>query len=93
MVAEWIETATATSALLRAPAWAALSVGTLADSLALPPDMTEVIVVADYDAPGHEAVRKAAARWKAEGRTVRIATPDRAGADFNDVLRARAARA
>jgi hypothetical protein len=31
------------------------------------------------------------ARFKAEGRRVRLAVPDKAGADFNDLLREREA--
>jgi hypothetical protein len=36
--------------------------------------------------------RAALARWRAEGRVVKVALPDASGADFNDLLRARAAR-
>ncbi len=93
VIAEGIETALAAAALLRAPAWAAVSAGNLRDTLALPPAVREVIVAADNDKPGLEAARAAAARWRAEGRAVRIAVPDKAGADFNDVLRERTARA
>ena len=35
--------------------------------------------------------RMASRRWQAEGRPVRIATPNREGSDFNDVLSAREA--
>ena len=94
VVAEGIESALAAAQVLEKPAWAAVSAGNLADNLALPSAIREVIIAADNDKPGLRSANRAAARWKAEGRTVRLAVPDRAGADFNDVLRDReAARA
>ena len=51
----------------------------------VPPATQDVIVLADGDAPGEAAALAAAARWRHEGRRVRIARPPR-GADFNDVL-------
>lgn len=92
-VAEGVETSLSAALLLGLPAWAAVSAGNLGDFLALPAEVREVIIAADHDAPGRAAAQRAAARWKAEGRTVRIALPDKAGADFNDLLRERAARA
>lgn len=89
VVAEGLETALAAAILLRLPAWAALSAGNLADALALPPAVQEVIIAADADAPGRNAARAAARRWRNEGRAVRIAAPDREGADFNDILQER----
>ena len=50
-----------------------------------------VVIAADPDLPGHRAAVDAARRWRGEGRTVRIATPDAAGTDFNDLLRAKLA--
>ena len=89
-----IETSLAAAKVLGMPAWAAVSAGNMADHLALPQDIRDVIVAADNDPPGLRAANRAVARWKAEGRTVRLAVPDRAGADFNNVLRDReAARA
>lgn len=51
----------------------------------------EVIICADNDAAEHgqKAAQDAAERWKAEGRTVFVSTPDRPDTDFNDVLRER----
>lgn len=86
VVAEGIETALSAAVLLRLPAWSAISAGNMAETLALPPEVREVVIAADHDAPGLRAAAKAAARWKAEGRRVQIAKPDREGADFNDVL-------
>lgn len=85
-VAEGIETTLAAAALLGMPAWAAVSAGNLGDSLALPPEVRDVVIAADHDAPGRAAAERAARRWKAEGRRVRVALPNREGADFNDIL-------
>jgi hypothetical protein len=91
VVAEGIETTIAAAMLLRLPGWAAVSAGNLGEALALPPAVREVLIAADADAPGREAARQAARRWKAEGRAVRVAMPDREGADFADILRDRSA--
>jgi putative DNA primase/helicase len=91
VVAEGIETTLAASELLCLPAWAATSAGNLAEAMALPPEVRTVTIAADNDAPGRRAAREAAARWRAEGRAVRVAMPDKPGADFNDVLRERVA--
>jgi len=50
-----------------------------------------VVILADNDAngAGGYAARKAAGRWSAEGRCVRIAIPPEPGTDFNDVLMGR----
>jgi hypothetical protein len=89
IVAEGIETAIAAAELLQGPAWAATSAGNLGDLMRLPAAVTEVVIAADHDAPGRGAAARAAARFRAEGRRVRIALPDRPGDDFNDVLRTR----
>ena len=94
VIGEGIETSLSAAKILGRPAWAAVSAGNMANHLTLPPAIRDVIVAADNDPPGLRAANRAVARWKAEGRTVRLAVPDRAGADFNDVLRDReAARA
>lgn len=85
VIAEGIETALAAATILECPAWSAVSAGNLADTLRLPELVREVVIAADHDAPGREAAKKAAARWRAEGRAVRIAIPDRPGADFADL--------
>ena len=86
LVAEGIETAASAGVLLGLPAWAALSAGNMAAAMVLPPDVRTVTIAADPDGPGRKAAQDAAARWRAEGRTVRIATPDRPDQDFNDLL-------
>jgi putative DNA primase/helicase len=90
-IGEGIETALAAGELLTLPSWAAVSAGNLGATLALPEGVREVIIAADHDRPGGDAARAAAARWQAEGRRVRIATPNQPGDDFNDVLRRRVA--
>jgi len=96
VVGEGIESAASAGRLLGLPAWSALSSGNLGRGLALPPEVRSVVIAADNDPPdahgkrsGPDAARDAWHRWTAEGRTVRIATPDREGSDFNDVLRVR----
>lgn len=90
LVGEGLETSASAGLLLNLPAWAAISAGNLAAGLVLPVELRTITIAADHDGPGQRAARDAAARWRLEGRTVRIATPDRPGADFNDVLMERA---
>jgi putative DNA primase/helicase len=89
LVAEGLETAASAGLLLGLPAWAAIACGNLGASMVLPPTVRAVVVAADSDGPGRRAAHRAARRWQAEGRAVRIATPDQPGQDFNDVLLAR----
>ncbi len=97
VIGEGIETAASAGLLMGLPAWAALSAGNLARGVLLPLDVRHVVIAADHDAgprqPGQDAAQAAAARWRGEGRTVRIATPDVPGNDFNDLLQDRARRA
>jgi phage/plasmid primase-like uncharacterized protein len=89
MVAEGIESALSAMQATAQPAWAALSTSGLV-ALALPalPLAATVVILADNDAngAGERAARKAAARWLAEHRRLRIAMPPKPGTDFNDVL-------
>lgn len=84
VVGEGIESSASAGLMLDLPAWAALSTSGL-HTLMLPDDVRNVVIAADPDPPGEAAAQAAAARWTAEGRTVRIARPAGAG-DFNDVL-------
>lgn len=86
VIGEGIETAASAGRLMGLPAWAAISAGNMARTLALPATVASVVIAADADPPGRLAADAAAARWRAEGRRVRIALPDRAGWDFNDIL-------
>jgi phage/plasmid primase-like uncharacterized protein len=49
------------------------------------PLASEITICADNDASGLQAAYKAAERWCAEGRSVRIAVPPVVGQDFNDM--------
>jgi putative DNA primase/helicase len=88
VVAEGLETAASAGVLLNRPAWAACGAGNLAYSMRLPalPLASDVVIAVDADLPGRRAARRAAVRWRAEGRTVHFAMPERAGADFNNIL-------
>lgn len=86
IVGEGIESTTSAALLLDGAPWAALSAGNLA-RLALPPAAQDVVIAADADAVGERAAWEAATRWRSEGRSVRVAFPDRQGADFNDLIR------
>ncbi len=86
VVGEGIETSLAAAHLLHLPAWAAVSAGNMAETMKLPAEVRAVVIAADHDPPGIKAARAAAARWRQEGRRVRIATPERAGADFADMV-------
>jgi len=86
VVGEGIETSASAGRLLGLPAWAAIAAGNLAQRMQLPPEVRSVVIAADADGPGRKAAQDAAARWRAEGRRVRIATPDTPGLDFNDLL-------
>ncbi len=88
-LAEGIETGLSiTEACPGLPVWAALAAGNLVH-VALPPEVVRVVILADNDGEGAgiRAARRAAQRHAAEGRQVWIAIPDRAGEDFNDLLR------
>ncbi|MBN8889216.1 MAG: hypothetical protein ABS99_05710 [Acetobacteraceae bacterium SCN 69-10] len=86
VVGEGIETSASAGVLIGLPAWAALSAGNLALGLKLPPEVRSVTIAADADSAGFQAAQSAASRWRAEGRRVRIATPDAGGRDFNDII-------
>jgi putative DNA primase/helicase len=85
VIGEGLETSAAAGLILGAPAWAAISAGNLG-RIKLPPAVTEVVVAADNDPVGRREAERAAKRWAAEGRRVRIAQPNTPGADFADLL-------
>jgi hypothetical protein len=65
--------------------WCALSAGNL-DRLTLPPEVEEVVLVADGDPVGEQAARKTKWSYLDQGLTVQLVLPP-AGQDINDVLR------
>ncbi len=84
LVGEGLETCLAAIQATGKPAWSALSTSGLR-RLALPESVGSVVVLADGDPPGAAAARNASARWRREGRQVRIAWPP-PGRDFADLL-------
>jgi hypothetical protein len=93
VIAEGIETAASAGRLLGLPAWSGISAGNIERSLTLPPEVRAVVIAADPGEPGERAARHAAWRWQREGRHVRIARPNNAGQDFNDMMVGGSARA
>lgn len=87
VVGEGLETTASAASILGLPGWSAIACGNLAHNMCLPDLVRSVTVAADNDPAGQRAARRAARRWRAEGRTVRIAVPERRGFDFNDVMR------
>ena len=71
--------------------WCALSAGNL-DRLTLPPEVEEVVLVADGDPVGLAAAHRAAQRYGASGRRIRLVELP-SGMDANDMLRREAAAA
>ena len=69
--------------------WCALSAGNL-DRLMLPPLVDEVVLVADGDPVGLAAAHRAAQRYGASGRRIRLVKLP-SGMDANDLLRGEAA--
>jgi DNA polymerase len=90
-IGEGLETtlAAATRVLYRGvhlqPAWAAMSSELLA-KLPVLPNVKRLIVLVDHDDPGCAAADACIDRWTRAGRTVIRLTPNRAGADFNDLV-------
>jgi DNA primase len=84
MIGEGIETCLAAMQSTGHSAWAALSASGLR-SLEIPPDVNDVIILADGDAAGEAAAKACATRLAGATRRIRIARAP-LEADFNDVL-------
>ncbi len=87
VVGEGVESAAAAGLILGLPSWAAVSAGNLAKSMIIPPEIRTVTIAADHDEPGIRAAEAAWRRWREEGRTVKILTPNQEDSDFNDLRR------
>src|SRR5262249_37238789 len=85
IVAEGIETTLSASQIAKLPAVAAMSAGNM--KVVNLPNCKEIIICGDNDATGQEAADILAQRLAAQGRTVRIALPDKIDTDWNDVLK------
>jgi putative DNA primase/helicase len=83
-VAEGIETALAVRLATGLPVWSTLSAGGMA-RLIVPNDVRLVVICADHDPAGLDAAKALARRLLAEGRRVKIITPDTPGADWADM--------
>jgi putative DNA primase/helicase len=90
LVGEGIETTASAATILDIPGWAAIACGNLRARMVLPDTVRSITIAVDNDLAGQRAAQKAAARWRKEGRRVRLAIPDDWGRDFNDVLLERA---
>jgi hypothetical protein len=91
VVGEGVETTLSVAQACRLPGWAALSAGGI-ERLILPAEARHLVIAGDHDRSGvgQLAAARAAARWRGEGRRVRIAIPPQPGSDWNDVALGRA---
>jgi DNA polymerase len=71
------------------PAWAAMNSGLLGQ-LPVLDGVERLILLVDHDAAGRAAADACIQRWTGAGRTVVRLTPNRQGADFNDLVMERA---
>ncbi len=98
VIGEGIETAASLGLLMGLPAWAAVSAGQMC-KIGLPVQVRHVVIAVDVDppakgfpeGPGRYWAQRAAQRWDQQGRKVSLATPDKPGQDFNDILMERIA--
>jgi DNA polymerase len=67
------------------PAWAAISSGNLA-RLPVIPDVKRLTILVDNDSAGHASADRCESAWVSARRTIIRLTPERAGADFNDLV-------
>lgn len=88
MIGEGWETCLAAMEIFGLPAWAALSASRLS-KVAVPPEVEEIIFLADNDAAGIKHAEAAVLHWRQLGKRARMLMPAQPGWDFNDVLIAR----
>jgi hypothetical protein len=67
------------------PAWALLSAGAI-ERFPVPAEVKQLIILVDHDNAGKNAAAICADRWQRTNRTIIRLTPERAGADFNDLV-------
>ena len=85
-LAEGIEDALSAMQLSGVGCWATAGAGRMA-SVQLPPQVREVHLFANADAPGQEGADKAAKVFSRQGRRVVLHTPPAPANDWNDLLR------
>lgn len=93
VIGEGIETSASLGLMMGLPAWAAVSAGQMC-KIGLPVQVRHVVIAVDLDPPtkqyprgvGRHWAERAAQRWDREGRKVSLATPNKLGQDFNDLL-------
>ncbi len=94
LVGEGIETTIGGAMRVRwtSALWALGSAGAI-ERLPLVAGVGKLGILVDRDANGvgAESARRCADRWGRAGRSVALLTPQRAGADFNDLIRERGA--
>lgn len=88
-LAEGIETALSAMQIHGVSVWATLSCARLG-SIAIPPQVKELVIFADSDEPGLAAAERAADRYMREGLSVTIRAPAHGFKDWNDFLKAQA---
>ena len=88
VVGEGLET-TLSAMIVLDRSWGVAALGARGMTLLNLPDRAERVCIAadnDLNGEGQDAAAEAKTRWLREGRTVRIATPNTPGTDFNDIL-------
>lgn len=91
VIGEGIESSLSAARMMDGSAWAAIAAGNLR-RITPPTTPSQIIIAADPDLVGQTEAWNAAEAWKAQGHTVRVATPDTPGQDFNDLWRAHMAQ-
>lgn len=88
VIGEGLETTFSVAQAVGRPGWAAMSASNLS-ALVLPQETTRVLIAADHDSSGtgEREARRAADRFTAEGRQVRVIMPAEPGRDFNDLIK------
>lgn len=86
-LAEGVETAMSAAILLDIPVWAVLGNERL-PRVAIPDDVTRLILLPDSDAAGQKGASLAEAAFKREGRCIETQLPWNGLNDWNDLLRA-----
>lgn len=85
-IAEGIETGLSAQQLYSIPVWVSLGTARM-HQLAIPEQVTEIIIFADNGTPGRDAASRSADTYRRQGKLVSIEFPDPPYGDFNDLVR------